>query len=129
MYLMPLFIGQGRYDLLCGDIDDFAGGQVGRLAVDAPTYPARGFAELDALHLFGRHDRGIEDVDVFVVAVDDPDFLFVVREGDAVAGTAMPLHRSLLKALYIYAVPFLSRLDIANLKAEQAVHVDETECV
>ena len=64
---------------------------------------------------------------VLLAASDDPDFLLVRRQADAVARAAVPLDRPLLVALHLDPMELLARGQVAHLEAEQAVDVHEAE--
>src|SRR5262249_50402002 len=102
--LAALLVLQGDKDLLRLRIDHLAGGGVGVPAVQAEGHPAGLLAQLDAIGLPGRHDGGVEDVDVAVGAIDHPDLFLVGGEADAVAGAAVALRRPLLEVLHLHAV-------------------------
>src|SRR5262245_48884556 len=83
VHLAALLVGEGEQDLLRLRVDDLAGGGIGVAAVEAERHPAGLLADLYARGLLGRHDGGVEDVQVTVGSVTDPDFLFVGSKSDA----------------------------------------------
>src|SRR5262245_41088386 len=91
-------VAQRGDDLLARHVDDLARGRIGIAAVEAERHPAGLLAELDTDRLPGRHGRGVEDVDMAVGRIADPDFPLVGRQANAVARAAVPLDRSFLKA-------------------------------
>src|SRR5206468_6996795 len=64
-------------------------------------------------------------MDDTVGAVAEPKLALVRRECDAMAGAAVALHGALCVALDLDAVEQLARPEVADLEAEQIVHVRE----
>src|SRR5438270_13396240 len=86
LHLVPGLVLQRSHNLLGACVDDLSGGRVRLAAVDAERNPAGKIAQLDRGPLFGWHYGGIEDVQAVVGSVGQPEFLFIVRQSDAVAG-------------------------------------------
>src|SRR5436190_2111036 len=66
---------------------------------------------------------------VVVRAVSEPQFLFIRRQGDAVAGASVTLDRALIVTLHLDTIELLTGLDIADLEAKQIVHIHKAKCV
>ena len=122
-HLTALLVFERRHDPAGRHVDDFAGRGIGVATVDTEGHPARIVAQLDAAELFGRLDGDVEVMHVLVVAVDDPDFLFIRREADAVAGAGVALDRPHREALHFHAMQHFTGDEIASFKPEQAIHV------
>ncbi len=60
-------------DLSARRVDDLPGGRPACQAVDTKRDPARLFAKLDAGHLFRRHGTDVEDMQMLVVTIADPE--------------------------------------------------------
>src|SRR4029077_10086375 len=73
------------------------------------------------------HHGGVKDVNAAVCAVVEPQFFFVGSKSDAVAGAAMPLGGTFLKARYFDAVQHFSCFVVSHFKTKQIVDVDETK--
>jgi len=104
-------------------VDDVTAGGDHILAVSGHKHPTRKIGRFDVSNLFWRHDRIVEDVDIIIGSIREPDFLFVRRQGDAMTGAAMPLHGARLEALHRHFGEFFAGLDVANLKSQKTVDV------
>src|ERR1700733_4766860 len=126
--LFTLQLGGGfivkRVDDLSGlAVDDVAAGRDHILPVDGHEHPARHVGSLDVGNLFRWHDGIVEDMDVIVGSIREPDLFFVRRQGNAVTGTSMPLDGARLKPLHRYFGEFFACLDVANLKSQKTVDI------
>src|SRR5882757_9551281 len=97
------------------------------MAVNAERDPARLVAHRDVDDLFRRHHGVVEDVQTTVRGISQPEFLFIRRERDAVARTAVAFHRPLLESLNLDALEHLASFHITDLKAEQPIHIRVTK--
>ena len=127
LHVSASFILQYGHDFPRGDIDHVAGGRISDAAVNAECYPAWLIPQLDAADLLWRHDGSIKNVHALVRAIGDPEFLFVWREPDAVAGAAMAFHGTFLEAFHFDAVQLLAGFNVADFEAEQFVNADEAQ--
>src|SRR5256885_5187048 len=125
--LMAGFVFEGGDDAFGGGVDYVAGGGIGAAAVDAEGDPAGLIAQGDAGHLFGRHCGGVENVDAAVGGVGEPEFSFIRRERDAVAGAAVALGGTFLEASDFHAMEHLAGFAIADFKTKQLVDIDEAK--
>ena len=121
------FVGEAADDFFGFGFDDVAGGGVRVLAVDGEGDPAGFVAEFDALDVFGWHDGVVVEVKATIVGVGEPNFLFVGREADAVAGAAVSLGVADFEALDFDAMKQFSGVEVADFEAEKAVFVDVAE--
>ena len=110
-----------------GDFDDFAARRIRVAAINAECDPAGIIAAHDIAELLRRHRGRVEVVHAFVGRIADPHFAFVRREADTVARAAVALGDSDIEALHFDAVQLRSRGEIADFKAEQAVHIHKAE--
>src|SRR5690348_8343092 len=121
------FVRKSGDDVFGAGVDYIPRGRKGETPIDAKGNPAGLIAQLDTHFLLWRHDGGVEDVNAAVGAVIQPQFLFVGSKSDAVAGTAMPLGGTFLKARYFDPVQHFPGLDVSHFKTEQIVDVDESK--
>ena len=106
-----------------GSFYDFTRGRICVLTIDTEGDPAWFVGQLNALDLFRRHNFGVEDVELSVERITQPKFLLIRREPNSVAGTAVTLGGTFVASLHFDAMQHFARDQIANLKAEQFVHV------
>src|SRR5580765_7882889 len=121
------FIFESGDDAFGAGVDDIPRGGKSEASIDAKGNPAWLVAQRNAQLLFWRHDGRVKDVNAAVGAVVEPQFLFVGSKSDAVAGAAMPLGGTFLKARYFDAVQHFSCFIVSHFKTEQIVDVDETK--
>src|ERR1022692_4636757 len=76
-------------DLAALHIDDIPRRDVGEVTIQPHRDPVGTGGGLDALHLLRRHPGVVEDVNVVVDAVREPELFLIVRQGDAVTRTAV----------------------------------------
>jgi len=89
----PAFLVRQRCnDFLAIRVDNLSRRWIGKAAVEAERHPAWLVAQRDALHLLGRVGRQVENVDLLIVRIAQPELLFVRREPDAMAGSAVTLN-------------------------------------
>src|SRR5205814_927811 len=84
-------------------------------------------AQGNAADLLGRHLSVVENVQAPVCRVRQPNLLFVRRQADAVAGTAVAFSWALLESFHRYPMEHLAALQIADFKTEQSVYVHIAE--
>src|SRR5262249_28428075 len=99
-------------------VDHFARRRIGVTAIETEGHPAGLLAQRDASDLLGRRLRGIEDVDVAVCRVADPDLFLVGREANTVAGAAVPFNRTFLVAFDFDSIQLFAALQVPDLEAE-----------
>src|SRR6202040_452188 len=76
-------------DLARLHVDDIARRDVGEVSIETNRDPEGAGSCLDAFNLPGRHHRVVEDVDIVVHPVGEPEFGLIIGQGNAVARTAM----------------------------------------
>src|ERR1051326_1680724 len=76
-------------DLTGLHVDNVAGRNIGEFSIKADRDPVRSCRGFDALHLTRRHPGVIENMDVVIDAVREPNLPLVIRQGDSVARTSM----------------------------------------
>lgn len=120
---VPVGILQSADDLLGLGVNHIAGVGIRKTAIHAEGNPAmRLGAHIDALFLDGWHHGGVENVQLLLVLVDEPDFRLIRRQADTVTAAALIFH-----ALDHYGMELLAGSRIANLEAHDVVRVDEVE--
>ena len=122
-----LFVGQRGDDLTGLHVDNLTRRGVGQRAVDAERHPARLVAELDAGDLLRRQCGQVEEVQMLVRGVADPDFLLIGSQSDAVARAAVALDRALLEPGDLHAMQHLASLQVPDLEAEELVDRHEAQ--
>src|SRR5437660_4557479 len=119
------FIFQLSNDGLRLRVDDVATRRVQPFAVGTPRQPQRFVPHFDALQLLWRSYRIVEHVNHAVRSVRQPDLLFIGRQRDAMAGTAVTC-QSLARPsepLDLHGLDDFAGTDIANLETEEIVDI------
>ena len=127
LHIRAFYVLQSGDDLARGGLDHIAGRGIRVAAIHAECDPPRLVAQPDVGDLPRRHHRGVEDVQTAVESVRQPDFLFVWRQADAVAGATVAFGRAGAEARHFDAVKHFPGGEIADFKSQQFVHIHETE--
>lgn len=126
-HLATFLIRQTGDDCLGCHLDNFAGRRKSELSIHGERDPAGLVAQGDAVNLFWGHDGGIEDMNVAVGAIREPDFLFIGSQSNAMTGASMSFDRSFGKSLDFNPMKEFTGLKIADFKAQEIVHIDEAK--
>jgi tRNA(Ile)-lysidine synthase len=121
-----VFVFEHRNDATGFGFDHVAGRGISKLAIDAEGDPSGFKFEGDFGDVFGRGCSRVEYLHGFAGGIGDPNFAFIGREADAVAGAAV-FASAAFAAGDFDAMELFARAQIADFEAAQAIDVDVTE--
>src|SRR5579872_7057199 len=122
-----LLIGQLGHDFSAPNLNDIPSRGIGVPAINPERHPPRLIAQSNLTDEFGWHDCRIKNMQLAIGGIREPKLLIVGRKTDAVTGTTMTFLGSGFAARHLDSMQKLAGAQITDLKAEQPIHINETQ--